>query len=111
MTDEDAIRQAVEKVLASPELTRRLEIAKDREALEDYRRRISAPTERRTSAVDATDAPVQYRDTFVAPHTEFFTDPVPGSSEGRADQASGNTVRTRICLEDGSVAVVNVVVQ
>lgn len=110
MTEED-IRQAVEKVLASPELTRRLEVAKDREKLEDYRRRVSAPTERQTSAVDATDAPVQYHDTFIPPHTEFFTDPVPGSSEGPAAPAAGNTVRTRICLEDGSVAVVNVVVQ
>lgn len=111
MTGEDAIRQAVEKVLASPELARRLEIAKDREALADYRRRISAPTERKTSAVDANDAPVHYETTVTPLHTEFFTDPVPGSSEGPAAPASGNTVRTRICLEDGSVAVVNVVVQ
>lgn len=110
MIEED-IKQAVEKVLASPELARQQQIAKDRAALAKYRERISAPTERRTSAVDANDAPVKYEDTVIPLQTAFFSDPTPNANGGPAVPGGGNTVLTRICLEDGTMAVVNVVVQ
>lgn len=112
MTEQD-IKQAVKEVLAesAPEMARRERIARDKAAFEQFAREQRAPREPRESAVDSSRAPIHQEDTVLPIQTFVFNDPVPSFSNSPPGSAPVATVRSRICLEDGTVAVVNVVVQ
>lgn len=111
MTPEDQIKQLVRDVLNEdgPEIARRKAVETRRADFQRFLEKLSPPVESSASVVDISNGPVRFEETILPVQHVFFNDPAPNPVP--AVPTSGSTVRTRICLEDGTVAVVNVVVQ
>ncbi len=111
---EQALRKAIVEVLLNPpaELAKRERIREQRQAHDDFAKSVQTPREPSGSAVDSSRAPVHWEETVI-PMKEFaFSESGGGDGQSAPPSApSFSSVETRICLSDGTVAVVDVLVR